>query len=220
MRIVDFEKVARDNYASVYARAFRMTRNADWAGDLAQSTFERCLCALPRDLPESKVRSWLFVVLRNLFLDATRSAAYRWIELGEGADVRSCCLDEAPERPRWEVYSIEDVRRALQALPTDLCRPYEMHVLAGLSYLEIARLLELTLGTIGTRIHRAKRQLRAKLTERSGHPGREHWGDRPPGNHSADARSSGRDLEMRSRTQENGRSPFDRPRPSPHQAIS
>lgn len=165
MSAVDFDRIARDNYPALHRRALRMTRNRDLASDLVQSTLERCLWRFPRHLSEERAHAWLFVVMRNLFLDMVRASGYRWIELGDRADLQQQqpMLDEPEEAQAWESVRPADLRAAVKLLPDTLRRPYEMHALAGTSYREIARKLGITNVTVGTRIHRAKTHLRALL---------------------------------------------------------
>jgi RNA polymerase sigma-70 factor (ECF subfamily) len=158
------EDVVRENYSALRRRALQLTGDSQRADDLVQSTFERYLRLRPPLLAEDKVRPWLFAVMRNLFLDIARSHDARWTALQDVPEPSRPLVETPSERPAWEQLSEEDVRLAINRLPASMRRPYEMHVLSKLSYREIGQLLNISVVTVGTRLHRAKHQLRMLLT--------------------------------------------------------
>jgi RNA polymerase sigma-70 factor, ECF subfamily len=169
MFTIDFDGIARAQCPFLYQRALRLTRNPAQAWDLVQDTFERSLRHFPAQLPVHKVRSWLLVIMRNLFVDRLRSAE---------AHVRVCSFDpnyldvaatpveEDPPR-RSDGFQAEDVRACLDRLPPVLRGAYELHEFSGMSYREIADLLGLPATTVGTRILRARRRLSELLLARA-----------------------------------------------------
>ena len=173
MSRVDFERIARENLADLYRCALKLTRSSAQAWDLVQDTFERSLTRFPPHLPPEKVRSWLVVIMRNLFLDAARSAR---------SQVRLWRARANPERPdpvhpleeeeacarRSERFRAEDVRACLADLAPVLRQSFELHAFGGLSYRDIAALLDLRVTTVGTRILRARRRLCELLLARAG----------------------------------------------------
>jgi len=164
MLTIDFDRIARNNCSALYQRALRLTRNAAQAWDLVQDTFERSLRHFPAQLPATKVRAWLLVIMRNLFLDRVRSPESRfftstgeqdWPDLAANSEEE----EEQQQRSRSERFRTEDVKACLDQLPPVLRQAYELHAFGNLSYREIAGLLNLRAATVGTRILRARRRL-------------------------------------------------------------
>jgi len=132
----------------------------DDAGDLVQDTLERLA---RRGVPATVrcPRAWLSTMMRNLFIDRCRALGRR-----PGHDA----LDEtatpvAPEPEPWIELTLDDVRAALADLEPAFRDVYTLH-LEGRSYDEIAKRLGIRAVTVGTRLHRARRMLRARLVAR------------------------------------------------------
>jgi RNA polymerase sigma-70 factor, ECF subfamily len=130
------------------------------AGDLVQDTLERLA---RRGVPATVrcPRAWLSTMMRNLFIDRCRALARR-----PGHDA----LDEtaapgAPEPEPWIELTLDDVRAALADLDPAFRDVYALH-LEGRSYDDIAQRLGIRPVTVGTRLHRARRMLRARLVAR------------------------------------------------------
>jgi RNA polymerase sigma-70 factor (ECF subfamily) len=165
MLVVELDKVVRDSYPALRARALRLTQDWDRAHDLVQNTLERFLSRSPADLPRDKVLPWLFIVMRHLFVDGIRTPAARWEPLrdGEPPQEPQAEMDSFEGEPLWSKVRLDDAHAVLHALPDAMRYPYEMHVVAKLSYREIAKILHIEVPTVGSRIHRARRYLRAIL---------------------------------------------------------
>lgn len=161
---VDWNEVVPRLYPALHSRALRLTGDWSRAQDLVQATWERLLGADPELSPDS-VLPWLMVVMRHLFIDSRRAPEARWLALhaGDHPDRRSGDSDDDKEALASAKVRLEDVDAALPALSETLRHPYEMHLKAHLSYREIAVLLHIDMATVGTRIHRARRQLRQIL---------------------------------------------------------
>ena len=158
------DKVTRACLPALRARALNLTRNPDQAADLVQDTFERALRRLSPQLPADRVLGWLCVVMRHIFIDGVRAPESR---LRSRSDITLLPHPPTPDEgapPQWQLVEIEDAHAALDLLPADLKRPYEMHVLANMSYREIEEILDMPLATVGTRIYRARRRLREILS--------------------------------------------------------
>jgi RNA polymerase sigma-70 factor (ECF subfamily) len=151
----------------LFAYAVVLTRNHAEAEDLVQETYVRALQAMGRLRPESNVKGWLFTILRNLWLNQLRRARNgpQMIEL-EAEDSNANRVVE-PSRSSHDLYvskvEAEHVRAAIQELPAKfreiiLLREYE-----DLSYQEIARLLNCPVGTVMSRLGRARAMLRIAL---------------------------------------------------------
>jgi RNA polymerase sigma-70 factor (ECF subfamily) len=144
-----------------------LARNASDAEDLVQETYLRAMPAMGRLRADSNVKSWLFTILRNIWLNQLRQR--RTTHQVPSADLDQYTADLSPttlEDPHSLLVSKVDrdqVRDAIQQLPTDyreiiLLREYE-----ELSYQEIANVLVCPIGTVMSRLGRARSKLRTLL---------------------------------------------------------
>lgn len=143
-----------------YAR--RLCRNDADADDLVQETFLRAMhLQIP---PPAETRAWLLRILNNLRLDQLRKRARNASPVAEIGDTSP---PDPPEEPAWSSLTIEDVRDALRAIDPLPREVYTLHAIEGRSYTEIADLLSIPRVTVGTRLHRARKQLREILVKRT-----------------------------------------------------
>jgi RNA polymerase sigma-70 factor, ECF subfamily len=159
-----FCAAARDCERELNRRATALTRNAADAQDLTQRALERGLRSLSRFQAGTNIRLWLLRILVNLFLDDCRRAARvpRFEPLDE-ARHGLVDLDPAlPVEPEWARVTGEQVEEAMAALEPLFRQIYELRVRDKLRYHEIAQRLQIPIGTVATRLSRA----RAKLQER------------------------------------------------------
>jgi RNA polymerase sigma-70 factor, ECF subfamily len=153
----------------LFAYAVVLTRNHAEAEDLVQETYVRAMQAMGRLRPESNVKGWLFTILRNVWLNQLRKVRNgpQMIEMEAEDGVASSVVE--PSRNSHDLYvskvEAEQVRAAIQELPEKfreiiLLREYE-----DLSYQEIARVLNCPVGTVMSRLGRARAMLRVVLVE-------------------------------------------------------
>ena len=138
--------------------ALHLCGRPDDAADLVQDTVERGLrWTLPAG---SNVRGWLRRVLWNLFIDGYRRQGRE----EPGADIEAIPAgDDPPEaQARWRTVDDESLRRAVDALETPFRGVYKLHA-EGHDYRAISRQLGVPAATVGTRLHRARKKLRAAL---------------------------------------------------------
>jgi RNA polymerase sigma-70 factor (ECF subfamily) len=156
----------------VLLRAARaLTRNPAEAADLVQDTLERAFRTFDRFVPGTNARAWSMAILSRLFIDRWRQRRRqpRFVDID--------CLDlpappDEPEvmrepPPPCEQFTIEDVRHAASELPLSLRRIFELSSVTRLSYGEISAITGIRASTVGTRLLRARRRLRAMLLDRS-----------------------------------------------------
>jgi len=152
----------------VYGLVRRMIPNDEDARDLAQEAFVRAFRNLDRFDPDRKFSSWLFRIAHNLCIDHYRRRKLDTVPLvrTSGGEEETWDLPDGESDPSREFSDRERSRRLL-ALVESLPPLYRSVILfrhqQGLSYEEIAETMELPLGTIKARIHRAHRLLREKL---------------------------------------------------------
>jgi RNA polymerase sigma-70 factor (ECF subfamily) len=138
-----------------YARA--LARDAVRADDLVQDTLERALIKLDLWRADSDLRAWLFTMMHNLFVNQIRSSGSHTL----------CELDEASDVPvsggQADALAVRDINAALVRLPAE---QREVILLVGLeqfAYADAARILGVPLGTVMSRLSRARERMRQLL---------------------------------------------------------
>ncbi len=154
---IDIQKLVAEHYAAVFRYAYRLNGNAADAEDLTQQVFLSAQRKLDQLRAADAARGWLYAILRNCFLASRRhvstqsnGAEPRWDELPD---------DAAPP----DVIDRELLQQALDSLPGDYRLILLMYYYEDYSYREIADRLELPIGTVMSRLSRAKGALRTGL---------------------------------------------------------
>jgi len=162
-----WEEIVREHSARVYRLAYRLTGNRHDAEDLTQETFIRVFRSLDSYVPGT-FEGWLHRITTNLFLDlARRRKRIRMDSTGdETAYWPSSDPFGSPERAFEHGNLDSDVQRALDELPPEYRAAVVLCDIEGLSYEEIAVTLGIKLGTVRSRIHRARARLRVSLEHR------------------------------------------------------
>ncbi len=161
-----WDEVVRDHSARVYRLAYRLTGNRHDAEDLTQEVFVRVFRSLSSYTPGT-FEGWLHRITTNLFLDLVRRRArIRFDALPEDAE-RIPGRELSPQQAYDDAHFDGDVQAALDALPPDFRAAVVLCDLEGLSYDEIAATLGIKIGTVRSRIHRGRAQLRAALAHRA-----------------------------------------------------
>jgi RNA polymerase sigma-70 factor (ECF subfamily) len=161
-------EIVTEHSARVYRLAYRLTGNVHDAEDLTQETFIRVFRSLSTYTPGT-FEGWLHRITTNLFLDQVRRRKRIRIEpWGDATDRLAAPTGEAsPERGYEHANLDHDVQRALDALPPEFRAAVVLCDMEGLSYEEIAVTLGIKLGTVRSRIHRGRAQLRESLAHRA-----------------------------------------------------
>ena len=150
----------------LYRAALRYTRRPADAEDLVQETMVRAYSGFHRFTDGTNVRAWLFRVLTNTWISSYRSAQRRPNEMlaGDVAEVwPTAGGNPSAELAVLEAMGDEDVRKALQALPEGQRLVVYYADVEGFRYKEIADILGVPLGTVMSRLHRGRANLRAML---------------------------------------------------------
>ncbi|SED69630.1 RNA polymerase sigma factor SigE [Ruania alba] len=163
-----WEQVVRENSDRVYRLAYRLTGNRADAEDLTQEVFVRVFRSLSSYAPGT-FEGWLHRITTNLFLDGQRrKKRIRFDALGPAAE-RVPATGEAgsPER-RYEHENLDtDIQAALDGLKPQYRAAVVLCDIEGLSYEEIGATLGISMGTVRSRIHRGRAQLRKVLAHRA-----------------------------------------------------
>jgi RNA polymerase sigma-70 factor (ECF subfamily) len=161
-----WEKIVEQHSARVYRLAYRLTGNQHDAEDLTQEVFVRVFRSLPTYRPGT-FEGWLHRITVNLFLDtARRRQRQRTDALAEDAAERLAGDEPGPERAYEFRNLTDDVQQALSDLPPDFRAAVVLSDIEGLSYEEVGEALGIKLGTVRSRIHRARARLRRSLAHR------------------------------------------------------
>jgi RNA polymerase sigma-70 factor (ECF subfamily) len=158
-----FEELVMTYQHRVFGVALRMLGNRAEAEDVAQEAFVRAHRALGAFRGDAKLSTWLYAITSRLCLNRLASGERRMARQGEDALLR---LSDAGPRPdaALERRELETaLGRAIAELPEDRRIVVVLRDLEGLSYEEIAQVLELELGTVRSRLHRARAELKEKL---------------------------------------------------------
>ena len=161
-----WEQVVREHSARVYRLAYRLTGNQHDAEDLTQEVFVRVFRSLSSYTPGT-FEGWLHRITTNLFLDMVRRRArIRFEGIAEDAHERLPGREPSPQQLVDDRSLDGDVQTALDDLPPDFRAAVVLCDIEGLSYEEIADTLGVKLGTVRSRIHRGRAQLRTALDHR------------------------------------------------------
>jgi RNA polymerase sigma factor (sigma-70 family) len=161
-----WEEVVRDHGTRVYRLAYRLTGNSHDAEDLTQDVFVRVFRSLDRFQPGT-FEGWLHRITTNLFLDgARRRQRIRFDVLADGSAERLASAWPSPSEQLADADLDHDVAAALAALSPEFRAAVVLCDIEGLSYEEIASVLDVKIGTVRSRIHRGRAQLRAALAHR------------------------------------------------------
>jgi len=163
-----WEQIVTEHSTRVYRLAYRLTGNRADAEDLTQETFIRVFRSLSSFTPGT-FEGWLHRITTNLFLDqARRRTRIRMDTLGDDADrLPGVAGLGSPERGFEHANLDVDVQSALDELSPEFRAAVVLCDIEGLSYEEIAVTLGVKLGTVRSRIHRARAQLRESLAHRA-----------------------------------------------------
>jgi RNA polymerase sigma-70 factor, ECF subfamily len=154
----------------LYGYAVVLSRNSDEAQDLVQETCLRALRAIDGLRAEASVKSWLFTILRNIWLNQLRQrrTSPHLIDL-DGDEYGTYEPADALQDPHKDFANKverEQVRVAIQQLPVEFREIIMLREYEELSYQEIAGLLECPIGTVMSRLARARSKLRDLLSDR------------------------------------------------------
>ena len=172
MQREEFEKLALEHIDSVYRMAMQLVKHPDEASDLVQETYLKALRASDRfEEHGGGIRPWLFKILHNSFYTKVSKAKRQPISVDElhGAIDESALPDEPA--PAWNLASLdwehvdERIKAAIESLRPEYRTVLLLWGVEGMKYREIAEIEAVPIGTIMSRLHRARSILAEQLAE-------------------------------------------------------
>jgi RNA polymerase sigma-70 factor (ECF subfamily) len=162
------EAAGTEHIEGLYRYAVMLTRNQSDAEDLVQETYVRALPAMGNLREGSNIKSWLFTILRNAWLNQwRRNRSQARLLDHDGKDDGTSNLVATSKDPYEEYVSKTEcsrVREAIERLPAEFREIIALREFEGLSYHEIAAILDCPPGTVMSRLARARSKLRILLT--------------------------------------------------------
>jgi RNA polymerase sigma-70 factor (ECF subfamily) len=168
----EFETEAIPHMAALYNFAIRMTRDADAAADLVQDTYLRAFRFFDKFERGTNCKAWLFRIMKNAYINTYR-------KVSKGPDlveydaveefyetIRDAAVDGDGLVEKMFSEALDDeVSRAIDALPDDFRTVVILCDIEGMTYEEIADFIDSPIGTVRSRLHRARKLLAASLHE-------------------------------------------------------
>lgn len=155
-----FRRLMQPLFDKMYASAYRLTGSRDDAEDLVQETFLKAYRSIERFQEGTNPGAWVYMIMRNTFLNDIRSKKGREVLLFDEAMAER--LADTSGSPITEERMDEELQTVLNSLPPDMKEALVAREISGLSYQEIADTMGLPIGTVKSRINRAREALKER----------------------------------------------------------
>jgi RNA polymerase sigma-70 factor (ECF subfamily) len=169
-----FAELAMPLMGPLYSAALRMTRNPADAEDLVQETYLRAYRGFGGFKEGTNLKAWLYRILTNTYINQYRAKQRRpdETELEEVEDLylyrrlgglEAASMGRSAEDELMDLFSDEEVKSAVDALPEQFRMAVLLADVEGFSYKEIAEILDVPIGTVMSRLHRGRKALQKRL---------------------------------------------------------
>ena len=172
----EFEKMALEHLDTLYGVALRLTRNEQNAEDLVQDTYVRALRFYERFEWGTNIRAWLLRIMTNTFINCYRrnQKERQLTDSPETSSANEMLVSsqtiaqlQDPESQLMTRMLRESLVQAVDELPEDFKVPVILADVYGFSYREIAEIQECPIGTVMSRLHRARKTLQGRLLDQA-----------------------------------------------------
>ena len=168
MNNASFGQAAIEHIDALYGYAMTLTRDTTEAEDLLQETYLRATSAANRPDADSNLKGWLFVIMRNAWLNQVRhknsGPLFVDLETNEQSIAESPETGNNPHVVYLRKLDREQVRKAIDSLPDAYREIVVLRDIEGFTYHEIATVLDCPAGTVMSRLGRARGKLRELLS--------------------------------------------------------
>ncbi len=167
-----FEEEFYPNVDALYNFAFNLTYSEADANDLVQETYLKAFRFIDKYIEGTNAKAWLFKILKNAFINQYRKESKRPSKV-DFEDIVSYQNEEDSKYSgyidlRQEIYQTmmgDEVTNAVNALPVDFRAVILLCDIEGFTYEEIAKIIDIPIGTVRSRLHRARNMLKEKLKD-------------------------------------------------------
>jgi RNA polymerase sigma factor (sigma-70 family) len=170
--LAGFEELATPLFDALYNFACWLAHDASDAEDLVQETYLKALRSFPSFQPGTNFRAWMFRILRNNFLSSCSKLERRMtVAMDSDEDGSELAVDtETPETILMNRFNSKLVQRAIDDLPVHYRETLLLCEVEEMSYQEIAEILSIPMGTVMSRLARARKSVRKSLLSASSVP--------------------------------------------------
>ncbi|MFT6815030.1 MAG: RNA polymerase sigma factor (sigma-70 family) [Sphingobacteriales bacterium] len=159
----NFQVAQQVDYLGMYALQF--TRNMEEANDLVQETMLKAITYYQKFREGTNLKGWLYTIMKNTFINNYRRTTKINKVITQGDEISQTNLTLSATHNLGESkFIMTDIQNALDNLKVDYRIPFDMYF-TGYKYHEIADQLEIPIGTVKTRIHIARKQLKEQLSD-------------------------------------------------------
>jgi len=163
MAIIDFDKMLVDNTSFLLPFAFSLTRDNETAKDLLQETIYRALANREKYNVGTNIKAWLYTIMRNIFINSYRRKVKQQTIFDTSDNDYFINYNQIRRNnPAEGDIKLKELNKAVDELPAIFKNPFSLYC-DGYKYHEIAEMLLEPLGTIKSRIHFARKLLKAQL---------------------------------------------------------